>query len=90
MILPSLILSLALAGRFAIASNAADTCFDWSIVPGTANIAATCFEQNGITQLTGNIPLSQCTGNQNGAIGCQVKLVTLFFCPNEFKPYTNI
>lgn len=90
MILPFLILLLTLAGRFAIASNAAGSCFDWSIVPNSANVAATCLEQDGITQLNSVIELSQCTGNQNGAIGCQAKLVLFSFCPNESKPYTNI
>ncbi|KAF9485454.1 hypothetical protein BDN70DRAFT_871102 [Pholiota conissans] len=53
-------------------SNAAASCFDWSIVPNTANVAATCLENDSLTQHNSVIELSQCTGNQNGVIGCQV------------------
>nr|BAL02915.1 hypothetical protein [Pholiota nameko] len=50
--------------------KAAASCTDWSIIPNTATIAAVCRDSNGGSHNT-NIPLSDCTGNQNGVIACQ-------------------
>ncbi|KAJ6474298.1 hypothetical protein C8R45DRAFT_835013, partial [Mycena sanguinolenta] len=48
----------------------AATCTLWSLVPNTANLLASCDDREGNHHVT-VIEISECVGNQNGAIACQ-------------------
>ncbi|KAJ6596528.1 hypothetical protein B0H10DRAFT_1828236, partial [Mycena sp. CBHHK59/15] len=48
------------------------TCTLWSFLPNTAMLAASCAEIDGSYHYT-TIEISQCVGNQNSNLGCQVK-----------------
>ncbi|KAJ7158030.1 hypothetical protein C8R43DRAFT_996641 [Mycena crocata] len=52
------------------ASNAAGSCSQWSLVPDTATLSASCATSSGTRRAT-TIPISQCVGNTNGNLVCK-------------------
>ncbi|KAJ7058700.1 hypothetical protein C8F01DRAFT_927483, partial [Mycena amicta] len=53
------------------ALSAGASCFDWEIVPNTADVSASCKDNSGKEQPT-RISLGQCVGNSNGVPFCAV------------------
>lgn len=73
---------LTIACHYAMAVNtpkpddaAAASCTNWSIIPNTASLAATCSASDG-SQHSTSIAFSECVGNQDGNIACQLKSVS--------------
>lgn len=54
-----------------ILAGAGATCRNWSIVPNTADIQATCNDTSGVGRYT-RLPLGRCLTNRNGQLACQV------------------
>ncbi|KAF8184444.1 hypothetical protein BJ912DRAFT_1060967 [Pholiota molesta] len=50
---------------------AANSCTGWRIIPNTASLAAFCSAGDG-SQHSTSIAFSECVGNQDGHIGCQI------------------
>ena len=55
-------------------AGAGSTCTNWAIVPGTADLSATCQRSDGSTN-NARISISQCVANDNGNLSCRGKYV---------------